>query len=117
PPQPAITSLAVTNLQKTITWTPYPSADQYKILSTTNLLSPFAEDSGGVISGNKWTATNNQPACFHRLQVTPMSSNAVLTAIVLNRLAYGPTPDELTRITSNGAQSYIDEQLAPWNLV
>src|SRR2546430_8192271 len=35
------------------------------------------------------------PICFYRLRVTPMSSNAVLAATALNRLTYGPTPDEL----------------------
>src|SRR5437867_13244370 len=48
--------------------------------------------------------------------VTPISSNALLAATVLNRLTYGSTPDELSRITNIGAQAYIDEQLAPWTI-
>ena len=116
PPPPSITSLIVSNSQKTLTWTPYPSSQQYKILTTTNLLNPLFEDTSGSINGYTWISTNNAPSRFHRVQVTPMSSNAVLTAIVLNRLAYGPAPDELARLSSIGGQAYIDEQLAPWNL-
>ena len=46
----------------------------------------------------QWRNSNTPAPFFVRLQVTPMSSNALLTAIVLNRLAYGPTPDELERV-------------------
>ena len=46
-----------------------------------------------------------------------MSSNALLSSIVLNRLAYGPTPDEIERVLTGpsaiGPQAFIDEQLAP----
>src|SRR5258708_38564164 len=45
-----------------------------------------------------------------------MSSHALLTARVLNRLAYRPTPDELERVAAIGPQAFIDEQLAPENL-
>src|SRR5262249_10952652 len=36
-----------------------------------------------------------------------------LTANALNRLAYGPTPDELRRVATLGPQAFIDEQLQP----
>ena len=53
--------------------------------------------------------------------MTPLSGNALLTAGALNRLAYGPTPDELERVASMGPQAYIEEQLVPegnvWVLV
>ena len=42
-----------------------------------------------------------------------MATNSLLVANVLNRLAYGPTPDELERVTAMGASAYISEQLAP----
>jgi uncharacterized protein (DUF1800 family) len=46
----------------------------------------------------------------------PKSSNEVLAATLLNRLAYGQTPDELERVTSIGPEAYIAEQLAPENI-
>ena len=45
-----------------------------------------------------------------------LSSNDLLRANILNRLAYGPTPDELARVALLGAQAYIDEQLQPQNI-
>ena len=56
-------------------------------------------------------------ANFFKLEVTTLTSNELLTANLLNRLAYGPTPDDLDRILNptNGmaADAYIAEQLAP----
>jgi len=42
-------------------------------------------------------------AILRRLQVTPnCSTNALVAATALNRLAYGPTPDELPRVLAIG---------------
>jgi uncharacterized protein (DUF1800 family) len=112
PPAPAI-SLSISNAQKSIQWTPYPAAQEYKIFSTANLLLPFAEISSGTLNGTIWNAPATEPFDFFQLRVTPLDSNALLTATVLNRLAYGPTPDELERLAAIGPQAYIDEQLAP----
>jgi len=42
-----------------------------------------------------------------------MSDTDLLSANVLNRIAYGPTPDELERIKAIGPDAYLNEQLAP----
>ncbi len=52
---------------------------------------------------------NNQ---FFLLSRGQMSADALLTANALNRIAYGPTPDELERVRGIGPQAFIDEQLA-----
>lgn len=115
PAPPQITGLSVSNTHKTVTWSPYPAAQQYDLLSTLDLGQLFATDLSGAVSGYTWKGTNSNASSFYQLQVTPMSSNALLTANVLNRLAYGPTPDELERILTGpsplGPQGYIDEQL------
>jgi uncharacterized protein (DUF1800 family) len=116
PPPPGILSLTSSNAQKTVKWTPYPAAQQYGILGASNVANGFTPDPSGAISGYTWTGTNPAAANFYRLQVGPMSSNALLTASVLNRLAYGPTPDELQRVAAIGPQAFIDEQMAPENL-
>src|SRR6185503_2346723 len=69
----------------------------------------------------EWRRTNNTtPDGFYRVAVVPMeingspqTTNSLLTGTVLNRLAYGPTPDELERVRAIGADNYIQEQLAP----
>jgi uncharacterized protein (DUF1800 family) len=72
-------------------------------------------DSSGILSGYEWKTPlrAGTPASFYRIQVTPISEESLAGATVLNRIAYGPTPDELERIKAIGVQAYIDEQLAP----
>src|SRR6266480_2867480 len=110
PLPPQILAVGSSNAQKTVTWTPYPAANQYNILSTPNVAGVFTNDGSGAVSGFAWQGSNNAPAKFFKLGVTPMSSNALLSANILNRLAYGPSPDDLPRVLAN-PQAYIDEQL------
>jgi uncharacterized protein (DUF1800 family) len=135
---PVLTNANVNGSQFNFSFTPYPSVQSYTFLSTSNLSLPFLVDSnyalvpynfatnyvtnGVIITTNvtvqfQWQNSNATPPHFARVQVTPLSSNALLTAIVLNRLAYGPTPDELERVLTSsnaiGPQAFIAEQLAP----
>src|SRR5206468_8573160 len=48
---------------------------------------------------------------------SPQNTNRPLTATVLNRLAYGPTPDELERVRAIGPDAYIDEQMKPESII
>ncbi len=120
PPPPQILGVTASNAQQRVTWTPYPAAQQYNLLSIGNLGSAFTNGLSGSISGYTWAGSNGGPQRFYELAVTPMSSNALLTANVLNRLAYGPTPDEIERVLTGpgaiGPQAYINEQLAPENI-
>jgi len=114
PAPPTISGVIIaTNNQKRLDWTPYPAASQYQVLSGSQVIGPLVPDSSGTVSAYSWLASNNVPASFHRVLVTPLSSNALLSATVLHRLTYGPTPEELERIAQIGAQAYIDEQLSP----
>ena len=115
PLPPLITGIAISNSQQQITWTPYPAAETYQLLSTRDLSQLWSETLSGAILGQTWVGTNADTSSFYKVAVTPMSSNALLTANVLNRLAYGPTPDELERVLTGpnpiGPQASIDEQL------
>ncbi len=117
PQLPSITNFSSIGPQRIIKWTPYPAAKSYSILSSSNLSGGFATNSSGVLSGFVWTVTNSSPVNFYQVKVTPLTSDELLTANVLNRLAYGPSPDDLERIlTGNspiGPNAYIAEQLAP----
>ncbi len=120
PPPPGITNFVRANGQTVIQFTPYPSAQMFRLLSATNIGAQFLSDTNGGLSGYTYSSTNAEAFRFYSLQVTPMASNALLTAIVLNRLAYGPTPDEIERVLTGpaaiGPQAFINEQLAPENL-
>lgn len=118
-PPPPVVGLVSSNTQKTVIWSPYPAAEQYTVRSKTTVTGVFTNENTNAVSGFSWRGTNSAPAKFYSLGVTPMSGNALLTANVLNRIAYGPTPDELERIAAlpGGAQDYINEQLAMDGLV
>jgi uncharacterized protein (DUF1800 family) len=119
---------------KNLRFQPYPSAASYTFLGGTNValltpdpsfvLSPYfigtvtiTNSPTSVVTltnyGYEWRTTNNLPMGFYQVKVTPMDSNAVLCAHLLNRLGYGPTPDELDRVIAMGPDAYIEEQLNP----
>ncbi|MCX6895057.1 MAG: DUF1800 family protein [Verrucomicrobia bacterium] len=130
PAAPIITNINGSGAMRNLRFAPYPAAQAYTVLGATNLAQPLAADTnftlspyvisasaGGTNYGYEWRRTNvTAPAGFYRVAVTPLASNALLTANVLNRLAYGPTPDELERVAAIGPQAFIVEQLAPWAL-
>lgn len=138
PPPPVLTNFHASAAQQGFSFPPYPAAQAYTILSATNLSLPSAPDTNfflapyystnvytNMINGTsvvstviqtlyEWRRTNNWSSLdFYRVRVTPMSSNALLASTVLNRLAYGPTPDDLVSVSNSGPQAYIDQQLAP----
>ncbi|HTD65441.1 MAG TPA: DUF1800 family protein [Candidatus Limnocylindria bacterium] len=116
-PAPTVKSVTVSNGVKTVTFTPAPAIEAYILRSGTNLAFPFLNDNSGVLSGTAFRVTNTQPIQFYGVGATPMSSNDVLSVNLLNRIAYGPTPDELVRVKAMGPQAFIDEQLAPEAIV
>ncbi len=140
PLPPVITDVGVSNGSTRLKFTLYPGAQSYNLLSATNPTLPFVPDPNFVVtpythtnfSTNivnntnlvatniqtfwEWRRTNPASPSFYQVQSSPLSSNALLAATVLNRLTYGPTPDEITTITNIGPDAYIANQLAPWNL-
>jgi len=116
PPPPTLT---ISNIpgQKRISITPYPAAEQIHMLRANVLGGVWNEDSSGILSNLTWTAAADGSNAFHRAQVIPLSSNALLTATVLSKLAYGPTPELLDSLATTGPQAFIDEQLAPETIV
>jgi uncharacterized protein (DUF1800 family) len=90
-----------------------PGVDEFQIFSTTNLAIPFTLDSSGTVQGYEWTNIIQSGSAFYQVRAISKDSNAVLNATVLNRLAYGPTPDELEHLSLIGPSAYVQEQLAP----
>src|SRR5205085_9346500 len=94
PPLPVITNLNVNGSQKSLRFAPYPAASNYTILSGTNAASPLAPNTNfflapfvissstnGTNYGYEWRITNSTGASgLYRVQVSPMSSNALLAA-------------------------------------
>lgn len=114
PPAVSITS---SNAQRILKWTPFPAAQSYRLWSSATLGQNWVEETNGTRSGFQLITPGTNGMGFYRVEVQPLGSNALLTASVLNRLAYGPSPDDLERVTAIGPQAYIDEQLAPETIV
>ncbi len=92
---------------------PYPAAQSYEILSADTVLGPFTPDTtSGRFVGPTFIVTNGSAMKIFKVGAVPMNSNDLFMATVLNRLTYGPTPDEIDRIHAIGADAYIAEQLA-----
>lgn len=105
--------LSITNGVKHLELPLVPGVDEYKVLRSTDLGQPFTLSTGGSLSGYDWTEAGQHPFEFFRVEMKPKDTNEIALANVLNRLAYGPTPDEIARIKSIGVDAYIREQLAP----
>ena len=108
-------TLSVTNNTKTLVWPrsliPGLETNQLSVgTSVTNLAPVLAGSVAIYTNGYWWGISNNLPMLFWSLKQGQMSSNALLTANVLNRIAYGPTPDDIDRLAVIGPQAYINEQ-------
>jgi uncharacterized protein (DUF1800 family) len=90
---------------------PYPAAQQYDVFGSSSFLGPFTTPASGLLVGPTFTVTSPGPPEYFRVRATPMSSNDLLSATVLNRLTYGPTPDDLDHIRTVGPEQFIQEQL------
>jgi uncharacterized protein (DUF1800 family) len=107
-------NFTISDGQQRLQFSPAPSSDDYKVLRTESLGAPFAEDLSGTLAGFTWSAPFRTDSLgFYTVKPTPMAKDDLLTSVVLSRLAYGPTPDELERVKAMGADAYIQEQLAP----
>ena len=91
-----------------------PSVQEYRIRHSESPGGALSNASG-ILSGGVWTGTNaaSGPSGFYQVEASPLPSETVLAGALLNRIAYGPTPDELDRIRQIGTSAYIAEQLAP----
>jgi uncharacterized protein (DUF1800 family) len=113
PAPPTFNESSQTNRQPTFKWSPFPAADQYRVWMTPLIDQPFQLFTNGVFYGNSWTLPGAANEAFFKVEANPMPENELLTTTVLNRLSYGPTPDELDRVRSIGPDAFIEEQLAP----
>lgn len=110
PEPPRITTSLTTNGLPRLSF-PYPAAQEYSVLGSSDPAGPYLPVPGRLV-GPTFIATNGGSAGFFRVTVTPVSSNATFAANVLNRLTYGPTPDDIAHLAAVGPEAFIEEQLA-----
>ena len=111
PAPPRITGSLTTNGLPRLTF-PYPAAQAYTVYGASEVGGPYTTPVPGLLSGPTFTVTNPAARGFYQVSVTPMSSNALFSATVLNRITYGPSPAAIERIAAIGPEQFIAEQLA-----
>ena len=116
--QTAPLSLTVSNNGvKTLRWPLVPGLDTLELRTGQSLNTTLSPVGSGFISktpsGYVYSPSNQFSSQFFTLRLGQMSEDALRTANLLNRIAYGPTPDDLERLAAIGPDAYINEQLAP----
>jgi uncharacterized protein (DUF1800 family) len=105
------------NNQVRLRWKPFPATESYRVWSSAEAQGPYRLVENPTGKAFDFLIEPAVPWSFYRVEATPMSTSNALVSIVLNRLAYGPTPDELERVRRIGADAYIAEQLAPETII
>lgn len=97
-----------------IDFAPVASAQSYDVYGTTDMVREF-ELLRGELKGFQWAATDpwiNERGLF-QVRAQLLSTEAITAANLLNRAAYGPTPDELEEVRRIGVTAWINRQLLP----
>ena len=112
---PTVTGVQVdpTAHRATLTFDPAPATTQYQILRAPRLDQPFVVDPTGALDGFVWTGTGlAEDTGFFRVQAVEIPPNQLTETTLLQRVAYGPSPDDLERVRALGPDGYLAEQLA-----
>ncbi|HTI69831.1 MAG TPA: DUF1800 family protein [Candidatus Limnocylindria bacterium] len=97
-----------------LTFTPGDAVTRYRMEHAGSPLEAFQADDSGLFSGFTWQgAADSSLSAYFRLQADVLPTNRIAAVNLLNRIGYGPTPDELDRIAQIGTAAYLAEQLAP----
>ena len=115
---PIIQSFRLVDGHPEIRFSLTPSAQKYRVLLSPILPLPpggASTEASGTLAGSIWISS--LPAfintAFYQVAATQLTEAEVTAGTLLNRIAYGPTPDELPRVRQMGIDAYIEEQLAP----
>lgn len=99
------------NRELTLKLTPIEHNDFFRVRISSNISLGFPRAS--EVRSNSFTISATNRTEFFRLEPAQVSSNLLLGAHLLNRIAYGPTPNELRRVLEIGPNAFIEEQLSP----
>jgi uncharacterized protein (DUF1800 family) len=115
-PVPALAGVSVSGQHTIVSFVPFPSVIAYTLSTTDDLMhGTWTPATQGVQYGYTWQTTNWPGQGYFRLELTPLASNRVLAATLLNRLAYGPKPGDIETVSTN-PWAYAKAQLAPETL-
>lgn len=116
---PVITHYGVDASQFGLRFAPSPATQRYSVWSSPDLGTPFVEllGSSEASVGTPWAISRTSPSAFYQVRAQQLTPGQLHATTLLQRIAYGPTPDELERVLAMGADAYLAEQLAPEKIV
>jgi uncharacterized protein (DUF1800 family) len=114
----AFSSIRLVDGQIEVAFEPVAAAEAYAVAGAGELDgTPLAPVPAAVDGFTARFDPTDGPAEFLAVQTVSPDSDRVWAAALLNRIAYGPTPELIERVLTGpspiGAQGYLDEQLAP----
>jgi uncharacterized protein (DUF1800 family) len=113
-PTPDVANIQINTGRPVLRFNPVPAAVSYSVYGGSDLAQPLSLLPGSLLDF-QWTGNNPATADvgFYRVQAQTLSPAALTAANLLQRIAYGPTPDDLDEITRIGVDAYIEQQLNP----
>lgn len=111
---PDIQRLDWTSGRPLLSIVPVASAQAYNVYATPDLGQAFNLLPGGM-TGFQWKGSNvwAGESGFFRVRTQVLSAEAITAANLLNRVGYGPTPDDLGEVRRIGVDAWINRQLSP----
>ncbi|MBN8246409.1 MAG: DUF1800 family protein [Verrucomicrobia bacterium] len=106
-----VQDLEVVGGEARLSFKPAPAVENYQVFRSPSLEAAF-EPAPGVLRPGGWSGATAGEAGFFQIRIATVSTNDLLAANVLQRLAYGPTPDDLAQLRAVGPESYMAAQLA-----
>ena len=100
-----------------IPFTPAPGVSEYRLWMQPTLDAAAQPYANAATSGFTWLADVDQlPRGFFRMESVPVPEADELCGLLVNRIAYGPTPDLLDQMALNPG-AWLAQQLAPETIV
>ena len=100
---------------------PVPGVETYEVRGSDHPETPATPEPGAVTLGFAGSVPDDDGVRILGVHAAPVPADRELASIVLQRLTYGPTPPLVDRVlygpSAIGAEAFIEEQLAPENLV
>ncbi len=90
---------------------PQPAVEAYELQTSPGLGLPFQPVPVGPVDFQWTVSLGSEPAAMYRLEARGLDADVLWGTTLLQRIAYGSTPDELDRVRRIGPEAYLQEQI------
>jgi uncharacterized protein (DUF1800 family) len=111
-PTPDVASIRLESGKPVIEFAPVPAAIEYNLYGGPDFTQPLTL-LPGTRQDYRWTGASSVTGDtgYYRVQARTLTPDEIAAANLLNRIAYGPTPDELEEVRRIGVDAYIEKQI------